>query len=285
MVPRHSAVASRLDVDLRTHDGTGTTVPIVVANMTAVAGRRMAETIARRGGVAVLPQDIPLDVVAEVISWIKRRDLLYDTAITLSPESTVGEALNLLPKRSHDAVIVVDGGRRPVGVVTDADCTGVDRFTQVHEVMSRDLLTIPAGTDPKEAFGSLHDFRHRLAPVVDSEGALVGVLTRTGALRATLYDPAADGRGRLRVGAAVGVNGDVAAKAADLLAAGADVLVLDTAHGHQGKMMAALRKVRAIDPAVPLVAGNVVSAEGTRDLIEAGADIVKVGVGPGAMCT
>ncbi|GAA4948895.1 GuaB1 family IMP dehydrogenase-related protein [Streptomonospora halophila] len=285
MVPRHSAVGSRLDVDLRTHDGTGTTMPIVVANMTAVAGRRMAETIARRGGIAVLPQDIPLDVVAEVVSWVKRRDLLYDTAITLTPESTVGEALNLLPKRAHDAVIVVDGGRRPVGVVTDADCAGVDRFTQVHEVMSRDLLTIPAGTDPKEAFGSLHDFRHRLAPVVDADGALVGVLTRTGALRATLYEPATDARGRLRIGAAVGVNGDVAARAAELIAAGVDVLVIDTAHGHQEKMLAALRKVRALDPAVPLVAGNVVSSEGTRDLIGAGADIVKVGVGPGAMCT
>ncbi|GAB3451814.1 GuaB1 family IMP dehydrogenase-related protein [Streptomonospora sediminis] len=285
MVPRHSAVGSRLDVDLRTQDATGTTIPIVVANMTAVAGRRMAETIARRGGLAVLPQDIPIDVVAEVVSWVKQRDLLYDTAITLAPESTVGEALNLLPKRAHNAVIVIDGGRRPVGVVTDADCVGVDRFTQVREVMSRDLLTVPQGTDPKEAFGSLHDFRHRLAPVVDGDGALTGVLTRTGALRATLYDPATDAQGRLRVGAAVGVNGDVAAKAADLIEAGADVLVIDTAHGHQDKMLAALRKIRALDPAVPLVAGNVVSAEGTRDLIEAGADIVKVGVGPGAMCT
>ncbi|MDA0567965.1 GuaB1 family IMP dehydrogenase-related protein [Streptomonospora sp. S1-112] len=285
MVPRRSAVESRLDVDLRSHDGTGTTIPIVVANMTAVAGRRMAETIARRGGIAVLPQDIPLDVVAEVIGWIKQRDLVHDTAITLTPESTVGEALNLLPKRAHNAVIVVDDKRRPVGVVTEADCTGVDRFAQVRDVMSRDLLTVAAGTDPKEAFGQLHDFRHRLAPVVDPDGALVGVLTRTGALRATLYDPAVDSAGRLRVGAAVGINGDVAGKAAGLLEAGADVLVIDTAHGHQEKMLAALRTVRALDPGVPLVAGNIVTAEGTRELIEAGADIVKVGVGPGAMCT
>ncbi|WP_067963979.1 GuaB1 family IMP dehydrogenase-related protein [Nocardiopsis trehalosi] len=285
MVPRRSAVGSRLDVDLASHDGTGTTIPIVVANMTAVAGRRMAETIARRGGIAVIPQDIPIDVVAEVIAWTKRRDLVHDTPITLTPESTIGDALNLLPKRAHNAVIVVDPERRPLGVVTEADCQGVDRFTQLREVMSTDVLTVRAGSDPKEAFGTLHDFRHRLAPVVDADGALVGVLTRTGALRATLYTPAVDAAGRLRVAAAVGVNGDVAGKAAELLAAGADALVLDTAHGHQEKMVAALRKVRALDPGVPIVAGNIVTAEGTRDLIEAGADIVKVGVGPGAMCT
>ncbi|MDA8371266.1 MAG: GuaB1 family IMP dehydrogenase-related protein [Nocardiopsaceae bacterium] len=285
MVPRRSAVGSRLDVDLASHDGAGTTIPIVVANMTAVAGRRMAETIARRGGMAIIPQDIPISVVADVIQWTKQRDLVYDTPITLTPESTIGDALNLLPKRAHNAVIVIDEQRRPVGVVTEGDCVGVDRFTQLSEVMSADLLTIPAGTDPREAFGTLHDFRHRLAPVVDREGALVGILTRTGALRATLYDPAVDASKRLRVAAAVGINGDVAGKAAELLRAGADTLVIDTAHGHQEKMLGALRKVRALDPHVPIVAGNVVTAEGTRDLIEAGADIVKVGVGPGAMCT
>jgi IMP dehydrogenase len=121
--------------------------------------------------------------------------------------------------------------------------------------------------------------------VVDSDGLLVGVLTRTSALRSTLYDPAVDSAGRLRVGAAMGVNGDVRAKAERLLATGIDLLVLDTAHGHQHRMLEALAAVRSIEPGVPVVAGNVVSAAGTVDLIEAGADIVKVGVGPGAMCT
>ncbi|WP_306365945.1 GuaB1 family IMP dehydrogenase-related protein [Nocardiopsis sp. CC223A] len=285
MVPNRSAVGSRLSVDLSSPDGTGTTIPLVVANMTAVAGRRMAETTARRGGITVIPQDIPIEVVSDVIAWTKRRHLVHDTAITLNPGSTVGEALNLLPKRAHNAVIVVDEARRPVGVVTDADCAGVDRFSQLRDVMSTELVTIPADTDPEAAFAILHDSRHRLAPVVDGEGALVGVLTRTGALRSTLYSPAVDGRGRLRVAAAVGINGDVAGKAADLLAAGADTLVIDTAHGHQEKMVSAIAKVRALAPSVPIVAGNIVTAQGTRDLIEAGADIVKVGVGPGAMCT
>ncbi|MGN6331684.1 MAG: GuaB1 family IMP dehydrogenase-related protein [Motilibacteraceae bacterium] len=283
MVPRRSAVASRTDVDLSTTDGSGTTIPLVVANMTAVAGRRMAETIARRGGIAVIPQDIPADVVADVVAFVKSRDLVHDTPITLTPGDTVGEALALLPKRAHGGVIVAEAGR-PVGVVTEADCPGVDRFTQLREVMSRDLLTLPAGGEPRAAFDRLHG-RHRLAPVVDEDGRLVGILTRPGALRATLYRPAVDAAGRLRVAAAVGVNGDVVGKATSLLEAGVDVLVLDTAHGHQDKMLEALRGVRALDPQVPLVAGNVVAAEGVRDLVEAGADIVKVGVGPGAMCT
>jgi IMP dehydrogenase len=210
---------------------------------------------------------------------------VVDTAITLSPTSTVGDALALLPKRAHGAVVVIDAGRAPVGVVTEADCAGADRFAQLSTVMSADPFTLPFGTPPAQAFALLHAGRHRLAPVVSASGECVGILTRTGALRATLYCPAVDAAGRLRVGAAVGVNGDVAAKAKLLLDAGADILVLDTAHGHQEKMAAALGAVRAISPAVPVVAGNVVTAHGVADLVEAGADIVKVGVGPGAMCT
>jgi IMP dehydrogenase len=284
MVPSRSDVPSRHDVDLSTCDGSGTTIPVVAANMTAVSGRRMAETLARRGGLAVIPQDIPLDVVADVVTFVKSRDLVIDTPITLAPGDTVGEALNLLPKRAHGAVVVVDDDR-PVGVVTEADCVGVDRFTQLHRVMSTELLTLPVGVDPRSAFERLHGGRHRLAPVVDAHGRLVGILTRTAALRAGLYEPAVDASGRLRVAAAIGVNGDVAAKAEALLGAGVDLLVVDTAHGHQERMLEALRLVRKLDPAVPVAAGNVVSADGVADLVEAGADIVKVGVGPGAMCT
>ncbi|MFC6014952.1 GuaB1 family IMP dehydrogenase-related protein [Plantactinospora solaniradicis] len=285
LAPARSAVESRLDVDLSSSDGTGTTIPIVVSNMTAVAGRRMAETAARRGALTVLPQDIPIDVVTEVVSWVKQRHLVHDTAITLGPTDTVGDAIHLLPKRSHGAVIVVDAERRPVGVVTEADTLGVDRFAQLRHVMSTELHTVPAEADPRTGFDRLSRGRRRLAPVVDVDGRLVGVLTRQGALRATLYRPALDAKGRLRIAAAIGINGDVARKAAALFDAGVDTLVVDTAHGHQERMIRALRAVRALDPPVPVVAGNVVTAEGVRDLVEAGADIVKVGVGPGAMCT
>ena len=284
MVPGRSAIGSRMDVDLATCDGTGTTIPVVVANMTAVSGRRMAETVARRGGIAVIPQDIPVDVVAEVIDFVKTRHLVHDTPVTLAPTSTVADALGLLHKRAHGAIVVVDDGR-PLGVVTGADLEGVDRFTQVGQVMTREVTTIPDGIDPETAFDRLGELRHRLAPVVGEDGRLVGLLTRQGALRATLYRPAVDDDGRLRIAAACGVGGDVASRATRLVEAGVDVVVLDTAHGHQEKMLDALRAVRAEGIDVPLVAGNVVAAGGVRDLVEAGADIVKVGVGPGAMCT
>ncbi|HTA03942.1 MAG TPA: GuaB1 family IMP dehydrogenase-related protein [Streptosporangiaceae bacterium] len=285
LLPSRSSIGSRLDVDLTTTDGSGATIPVVVANMTAVAGRRMAETVARRGGITVLPQDIPVDVVAEVISWVKSRDLVHDTPLTLGPTATTGHALSLLPKRAHGAIVVVDDDGKPMGVVTEADCTGVDRFTQLGQVMSTEVLALPAGTDPERAFGLLHGGRHRVAPVVDAAGRCVGILTRTGALRATLYEPAVDSRGRLRIATALGINGDIAGKAKLLLDAGADLLVVDTAHGHQDKMIQALRAVRELSPSVPVIAGNVVTAAGVADLVEAGADIVKVGVGPGAMCT
>jgi IMP dehydrogenase len=251
--------------------------------MTAVAGRRMAETVARRGAVAVIPQDIPVDVVCEVVDWVKRRHVVYDTPITLGPTDTISEALALMTKRAHGAVLVVED-RRPVGIVTEADCADADRFTQLREVMSRDLLTLPDGIGPREAFGELAG-RHRLAPIVEANGTLVGVLTRTAALRATLYRPAVDAQGRLRVAAAIGISGDVAGRADKLLAAGADILVLDTAHGHQERMIKAIRTIRALAPAVPVVAGNVVTAAAVEDLTAAGATVVKVGVGPGAMCT
>jgi len=284
LIPARSHVDSRMHVDLTTDDGSGTTIPVVVANMTAVAGRRMAETVARRGGLVVLPQDIPVDVVVEVISWIKGRHLVYDTPIVLRPTDTVSEALALLPKRAHGALVVVEDSR-PVGVVTEADCAGVDRFTQLGAVMSAQPVTLPAGIGPQDAFDRLASARHRLAPVIDERGALVGILTRKAALRATLYRPATDAGGRLRVAAAIGISGDVAHRADKLLAAGVDVLVLDTAHGHQERMLVALRTVRGLNPSVPVVAGNVVTAAGVDDLADAGADIVKVGVGPGAMCT
>jgi IMP dehydrogenase len=284
MVPSSSQIASRMDVDLSTHDGTGTTIPIVVANMTAISGRRMAETIARRGGMAVIPQDIPIEVVSDVIKWVKSRHTFFDTPVTLSPTETVADAVDLINKRAHGALIVVEDGK-PVGIVTEADCERVDRFTQLQLIMSKDLVTVPDSIEPREAFEFLNTQRRRLAPVVDKSGKLVGILTRTAALRATLYQPALDANKNLVIACAVGINGDVAAKAKALIAAGADVLVVDTAHGHQIKMIEALKLIRALKPNIPIVAGNVVTAEGTKALIEAGADIIKVGVGPGAMCT
>ena len=291
MVPGRSGVASRFDVDLSTSDGSGATIPIVVANMTAVSGRRMAETIARRGGISILPQDIPADVVDSTVARVKAAHTVYETPVTVSPSMTIGETVSLLTKRAHGAAVVVDDGK-PVGIVTEHDGTDIDRFAQVREVMSHELFTVESGLEPREYFDAMSGSHVAVAPVLDG-GVLVGVVTRTGSLRSTIYTPSVDPDGRLAVGAAVGINGDVRAKAEALLATGIDVIVVDTAHGHQEKMLEALPLVVAARDAhaegsgrrIPVAAGNVVTADGTRDLIAAGADVVKVGVGPGAMCT
>src|SRR5829696_6209213 len=165
----------------------------------------------------------------------------------------------LIHKRAHGAAVVVFEDR-PIGLVTEANCVGVDRFTRVRDIALPDFITTPVGTDPRKVFDLLEH-----APID------VAVLT--------------DDNGRLRIAAAVGINGDVGAKARSLAEAGVDLLVVDTAHGHQVKMLDAIKAVSSLDLGLPLAAGNVVSAEATRDLISAGASIVKVGVGPGAMCT
>jgi IMP dehydrogenase len=284
IVPNRSEVTSRFDVDLSTADGTGTTIPVVVANMTAVAGRRMAETVARRGGIVVLPQDLPIEAVRQTVEFVKSRDLIADTPVTLAAEDSVSDAVALIHKRAHGAAVVIDENR-PIGLVTEAATAGVDRFARVRDIAVRDFVTAPLGTDPRAVFELLEPSPVAVAVLTAPDGSLGGVLTRTGAVRAGIYSPAVDGSGRLRIAAAVGINGDVAAKARSLAEAGIDVLVIDTAHGHQLKMMEAIKAVAALDLGVPLAAGNVVSADGTRELLAAGASIVKVGVGPGAMCT
>ncbi|GEM32245.1 inosine 5-monophosphate dehydrogenase [Nocardia neocaledoniensis NBRC 108232] len=284
LVPNRTDVASRFDVDLASVDGTGTTIPLVVANMTAVAGKRMAETVARRGGLVVLPQDLPIPAAADTIAFVKSRSLTADTPVTLDPDQSVSDAVALMHKRAHGAVIVVEDGK-PVGVVTEGACADVDRFARLREVAVTDFVQAPVDLSPREIFDRLAESHAQLAVLTHTDGTLAGVMTRTGAIRAGIYTPAVDANGKLRIAAAVGINGDVAAKAKALAEAGADVLVLDTAHGHQTKMLESLRTVADLGLGLPLVAGNVVSAEGTRDLAEAGATIIKVGVGPGAMCT
>lgn len=284
LVPNRTDVTSRFDVDLSTVDGSGTTIPIVVSNMTAVSGRRMAETVARRGAIAVIPQDLPTEAVAETVAFVKSRDLVADTPVVLGPNASVSDALALVHKRAHGSVVIVEHGK-PVGVVTESACADVDRFARLSSVAATDFVRVARNASPKEVFELMEAAHAQLAIVVEDDGSLAGVVTNTGAVRTGIYAPAVDASGRLRIAAAVGINGDVAKKATALVEAGADVLVMDTAHGHQQKMLEALAEVRSLDLGVPLAAGNVVSAQGTRDLVAAGADIVKVGVGPGAMCT
>lgn len=291
MVPRRSSVSSRFDVDLTSTDGLATPLPIVVANMTAISGRRMAETISRRGGIAVIPQDIPIEQVRLSVQRVKAAHTVYETPVTVSPEMTVGQAMALLHKRAHQVALVVEGGR-PVGVMLPTDSSRVDRFAQVHQVMNTELKIVSPELSPRDIHEELYGHLPEYAIVMDGD-QLLGIMTPRSAVRSTIYQPALDAQGRLKIGTAVGISGDAGKRTEALLEMGTDVLVVDTAHGHQERMISALQAVRDARDAfgadrgrhVPIVAGNVVSADGVRELVDSGADIVKVGVGPGAMCT
>jgi IMP dehydrogenase len=286
LVPGYYDGSSRLDVDLRPADFEGGSHPVVSANMNAVTGKRMAETMARFGGLGVLPQDMDLDTAARIMRHIQAADPRYDTPLSVSPRATLRDVQGIIRKRAHDMVVVVDDERRPLGIVTHADLRDRDQYSPVGSFMSSRLVTIRAGTPNRDAFLLMEDQRVKSAPVVDAEGRLVGVLTRDDAVRLELLHPALGPRGELMVAAAVGISSTAAASAVRLAELGASAIVLDTAHGHQRRMIEAIREVRrAIGGALPLVAGNVCTPEGTRDLLDAGADIVKVNVGPGAMCT
>ncbi|HWL77279.1 GuaB1 family IMP dehydrogenase-related protein [Microbacterium sp.] len=308
LVPRRSTVASRLDVDLSPGDGTTATLPIVSANMNSVTGARLAATLARRGGLGVLPQDMPLQELDAAIRWVKAQPVPWDTPLVLPPDATVADAARLLPATQGYGIVVAEtpsgaGQQHGGGVDTRLPGTGLRAEDILGVVPATRLGTaLPdarlgdiargrsASIDAEDVESGRQAFDLLVAAEADvvcvlRHGMLVGTLSRRSALRSSLYRPAVDASGRLIVAAAVGINGDVAAKARALAAAGVDVLVVDTAHGHQENMLAALRTIADLDLGIPLAAGNIVTAEGVHDLVTAGASILKVGVGPGAMCT
>lgn len=303
LVPRHSEVGSRLGVDLAPGDGTPATLPLVAANMNAVTGPRLAAVLARRGGMGVLPQDMSTEQVIDAIRWVKRQPVACDTPLFLPPGATVAEALRLVPPVSGYGIVVVDTDTHASG----ADAAPIRRSQVLGLLPAARLATAPSDARLGDLIHSelrtieLHELDSRrsgfdavraaeeaagveILGVVDAD-RFVGTITSRSALRSTLYRPALDAQGRLAVAVAVGINGDAAAKARAFADAGADVLVLDTAHGHQQGMLTALTAVSALGLGLPIVAGNIVTADGVRDLVNAGANILKVGVGPGAMCT
>jgi IMP dehydrogenase len=286
LVPSRSGVGSRLGVSLAPADGTGATIPIVSANMNSVTGPRLAASLARRGGLGVLPQDLHLQDLAEAIRWVKDQPVAFDTPLDLRPEQTVAEALRLVPPVEGHGIVIHDSDGAYLGCINAARLATALPDARLGDLLHVQLTSIDADdvTSPRAAFDLMVEAGLEFAPVLH-HGSAVGTLSRTGALRSTLYEPALDGDGRLRVAAAVGINGDVAAKASALASAGVDVLVLDTAHGHQEGMIRAIETVAGLDLGLPIVAGNVVTTAAVRDLVNAGATIVKVGVGPGAMCT
>src|SRR5690606_16283332 len=277
LVPGRFEGASRLETDLTPADFPGGSHPIVSANMNAVTGKRMAETMARFGGLGVLPQDMSFETVERIVRHIKNADPRYDTALYVTPDATLRDVEGIMRKRAHGIVVVVDEAHRPVWLVSASDLRDHDQYTQVHKLMQRELVSVPVCISNREAFLRMERSRVKAMPVLREDGALHGVLTRDDAVRLELLRPTRSAKGALMVAAAIGISSEVRRTAEALLEIGVDVLVLDTAHGHQRRMLEAIRAVREIvADRAPLVAGNVCTAEGTRELIEAGADVVKV---------
>jgi IMP dehydrogenase len=292
LVPRSSAVTSRLDVDLSPGDGTPARIPLVSANMNSVTGARLAATLARRGGLGVLPQDLPLQELDAAIRWVKAQPVRWDSPLVLPASATVADAGRLLPATEGHGIVVADTDAAPLHIDRVIGVVPASRLaTALPDALLSDLVRGRAASIDADDVATARD-AFDLLVAADAEtvcvlerGYVIGTLSRRSALRGTLYPPAVDASGRLAVAAAVGINGDVASKARALAAAGVDVLVVDTAHGHQDGMRGALRAVAALNLGIPIVAGNIVTADGVRDLVDAGATILKVGVGPGAMCT
>lgn len=278
--------SSRLEASLSPPDFAGSAHPIVSANMNAVTGKRMAETMARFGGLGVLPQDMDIETVARIVAHIHGADPRYDTALSVSPRATLRDVQGIIRKRSHDLVVVVDDERRPLGIITHADLRDRDQFTPASAIMAKRLVTLPVGISNRDAFLLMEEARVKAAPVLDDAGRLVGVLGRDDTVRLELLRPALDKKGRLMVAAAVGISGQSESLAERLVDLGVSAIVVDTAHGHQRRMLETLKAVSGVVRGrVPIVAGNVCTPEGTRALLDAGADVIKVNVGPGAMCT
>jgi len=286
LVPARSAVTSRLTVSLAPDDGTAATIPIVSANMNSVTGPRLAATLARRGGLGVLPQDMPPQDLVAAIRWVKNQPVGFDAPIELGPADTVGDALALLPALAGHGIVLHDESGTYLGAIGAERLAHSAPDARLGDLLGRPMASIDIDelTGPRAAFDLMVAADLEFAPVLH-DGKVAGTISRKGALRSTLYSPALDAHGRLLVAAAVGINGDVAGKARALADAGVDVIVVDTAHGHQEGMLRAISAVAGLDLGLPIVAGNIVTADAVRDLVGAGANILKVGVGPGAMCT
>lgn len=286
LIPSRSEVGSRLGVDLATHDGTGMTIPIVASNMNAVTGPRLAAHLARRGGLAVLPQDMSDEAMLEAIAWVKSSDLLIDRTFEFEASMTAAKAREVVPPVAGHGILVVDDEGEQLGVLEAQRLETVAPDAKLGDLLHAGPVTLQVDEirDARGAFDLLVEHEADFAAVSDGE-RILGTISRTSALRATITPPAVDAEGRLLASAAIGVSKGVAERAKLLVDAGVDVLVLDTAHGHQGQMLRAIEAVRAAGIELPVVAGNVVSGSGARDLANAGASIIKVGVGPGAMCT
>ncbi|MBI2944196.1 MAG: IMP dehydrogenase [Candidatus Wallbacteria bacterium] len=290
--PRRSAVVSRKDVDTSTWltRKLRLNAPVLAANMDTVCESRLARAMARCGGLGVIHRFISIEDEAAEVARVKRPEVGGTPRLqTIGPNRTVGEATKLLGRHNVHSLLVVGDDERLLGILTSRDLLFSDNPSErVADLMTggEDLVTAHVGTTVEDARRILHQMRLEKLPLVDEAGRLRGLITSRDVLRlAENPNAARDSHGRLLVGAAIGAVGDYMERAEALVAAEADVLVVDIAHGHSEHALRATRRVKEKFPSVELIAGNVATAEGALDLIEAGADAIKVGVGPGAACS
>jgi len=288
LLPARSAVLPR-DADVRTRltRHIALNIPLVSAAMDTVTESEMAIALAREGGIGILHKNMTIERQAEEVDRVKRSESgMIQKPITLSPGQTVGDALEVMRKYSISGIPIVDQ-ERLVGILTNRDLRFEPNLDLlISRIMTTgNLITAPAGTTLEEAEVILQKHRIEKLPVVDKNGRLRGLITFKDIQKKKRHPYACkDQHGRLRVGAAVGVAADTLERASALVAAGVDVVVIDTAHGHSEGVLGMVKKVRS-NFDIDLIAGNVATAEATRALIKAGADGVKVGIGPGSICT
>ncbi len=280
--PREVNVATRLTRNIKMN------IPIISAAMDTVTEADLAIAISREGGVGIIHKNMSIVKQAEEVDKVKRSEAgMIVSPITLTRDKTIGDALELMQRYAISGIPIVEGSRL-VGILTNRDL----RFhpalqTSVSDVMTKEhLITVREGTTLEQAKEILHAHRIEKLPIVDDQMNLKGMITVKDIMKKLRYPNACkDGRGRLCVGAAIGTGSDLIPRAEAIVAAGADLLVLDSSHGHSKAVIEAAKMVKKRFPEIDLVAGNVATADGTRALIDAGADAVKVGIGPGAICT
>lgn len=289
LVPQKSNVLPR-EVDLTTYltKKIKLNIPIMSAGMDTVTESRMAIAIAREGGIGIIHKNMSIEQQAQEVDRVKRSEHgVITNPFHLSPEHTLQDADELMGKYRISGVPIVEGTKL-VGIITNRDIRfEKDYSKKIKEVMtSKNLITAPVGTTIKEAEHILKKYKIEKLPLVDDDFNLMGLITIKDIEKAEKFpNSAKDEKGRLLVGAALGVTQDMLERAEALVNAGVDVVVIDTAHGHSAGVLDSVRKLKDRFPDLQVIAGNVATAEATRDLILAGADCVKVGIGPGSICT
>ncbi len=292
LVPKRSPIASRQDVDTGTRltPAISLRIPIISANMDTVTETNMAIAMARAGGIGIIHRFMTIEQQARQVRRVKRAEgFMVEQPRSIAQTATIAEARRLMEYYDVGGLVVSNGGDELVGLVTQRDVRlAPDDDAPVRSVMTPpdQIISVRPDIRMEEARRLLHEHRLEKLPVLDEHGKLVGLITAQDILKQNRHPNATtDSKGRLRVGAAIGVRAEDMARAEALLAAGADVLVVDIAHGHADHCLRMVQNLRRTFPDAQIIAGNVASKEGAYDLALAGADAIKVGVGPGSICT